>query len=112
MTDEQKHYSTGSRQLPKAADPYEALHEYLGSLRLYAEIAQGYTQTHDIAGLSHSIRCLLAYAKATKGELAAIIEQAIDEAGRTADAAVSQKSQVSQPKPQQPQQDKDEWWNE
>ena len=112
MTDEQKHYSTGSRQLPKAADPYDALHEYLGSLRLYAEIAQGYTQTHDIAGLSHSIRCLLAYAKAAKVELAAIIEQAIDEAGRAADAAVSQKSQVSQPKPQQPQQDKDEWWNE
>ena len=112
MTDEQKHYSTGSRQLPKAADPYEALHEYLGSLRLYAEIAQGYSQTHDIAGLSHSIRCLLAYAKAAKGELAAIIEQAIDEAGRAADEAVSQKSRVSQPKPQQPQQDKDEWWNE
>jgi hypothetical protein len=108
MTDEQKHYSTGSRQLPKAADPYEALHEYLGSLRLYAEIAQGYTETHDIAGLSHSIRCLLAYAKAAKGELAAIIEQAIDEAGRAADAAVSRVPK----KPQQPQQDKDEWWNE
>ena len=108
MTDEPKHYSTGLRQLPKAADPYEALHEYLGSLRLYAEIAQGYTQTHDIAGLSHSIRCLLAYAKATKGELAAIIEQAIDEAGMAADAAVSRVPK----KPQQPQQDKDEWWNE
>lgn len=112
MTDEQVHYNTGTRQLPKAADPYEALHEYLGSLRLYAEIAQGYTQTHDIAGLSHAVRSLLAYAKAAKGELAAIIEQAIDEASKEADAAVSQKSRVSQPKPQQPQQDKDEWWNE
>lgn len=108
--DKPEHYSTGSRQLPKAADPYEALHDYLGSIRLYAEIAQGYTQTHDLAGLSHAIRSLLAYAKAAKGELAAIIEIAIDEAGKAADEAVqnvSQKSQVSQP-----QQEQDEWWNQ
>ena len=110
MTDEPKQYTTGTRQLPKAADPYEALHDYLGSLRLYAEIAQGYTQSRDLAGLSHAVRSLLAYAKAAKAELAAIIEQAIEDAGRRADEAVSQVSRKLQPQSETKEQD--EWWNE
>ena len=102
MSDEQKQYNTGSRQLPKAADPYEALHDYLGSLMLYAGIAQDYIHTRDIAGMSHAIRSLLAYAKAAKGELAAIIEQAIDESGRaTEPAAAAPKTSETE----------DEWWN-
>jgi hypothetical protein len=105
MSDEQKQYNTGSRQLPKAADPYEALHDYLGSLMLYAGIAQDYIHTRDIAGMSHAIRSLLAYAKAAKGELAEIIEQAIDEAGRAADAAVDA---AAAPKTSDAE---DEWWN-
>jgi hypothetical protein len=102
MSDEQAQYNTGTRQLPKAADPYEALHDYLGSVMLYADIAQDYTRAHDIAGMSHAIRSLLAYAKAVKGELAAIIEQAIDEAGRaTEPAAAAPKTSEAE----------DEWWN-
>ena len=107
---EQDNY-IGSRSLPKEADPYAALHDYLGSVMLYAGIAQDYTHSRDIAGLSHAVRSLLAYAKASKGELAAIIEQAIEDAGKRADAAVEGKpaaqKQVSKPVAQT-----DEWWNE
>ncbi len=100
---EQNNY-TGSRSLPKEADPYAALHDYLGSVMLYAGIAQDYTHSRDIAGLSHATRSLLAYAKAAKGELQAIVEQAIEDAGKAADAT---QKQVSKPVTQT-----DEWWNE